>query len=82
MLHGAYASMACVHLLYKRELTLCCICTVINFVKIGLGNSFGGMGTAQLIGSPVLVEAHLLGVIWGIVLAVIYVIGSYFIAEK
>lgn len=37
--------------------------------------TFGGSTTAELIGSPVLVEAHLLGVIWGIVIAALYIIG-------
>ena len=38
----------------------------------------GSVGTAELIGSPVLVEAHLLGVIWGVVIAIIYILWLYF----
>jgi len=34
-------------------------------------NTIGQQGTAELIGSPVLVEAHLLGVFWGTILALI-----------
>ena len=82
VLHGAYASIACVHLLYKRERRFAAFVLLLILSKLVWENTFGSIGTAQLIGSPVLVEAHLLGVIWGIVLAVIYVIGSYFIAEK
>ena len=40
-----------------------------------MANCYGGSTTAELIGSPVLVEAHLLGVIWGIVIAALYLIG-------
>jgi hypothetical protein len=69
-------------LLYKRERRFATFVLLLILSKLVWENTFGSMGTAQLIGSPVLVEAHLLGVIWGIVLAVIYVIGSYFIAEK
>ena len=70
------------HLLYKRERRFAAFVLLLILSKLVWENTFGSMGTAQLIGSPVLVEAHLLGVIWGIILAVIYVIGSYFIAEK
>ena len=40
-------------------------------------NTVGSLGTAELIGSPVLVEAHLLGVIWGIIFALAYIIWAY-----
>ena len=36
------------------------------------------MGTAQLIGSPVLVEAHLLGVIWGVGIAAVYLLVDHY----
>jgi len=51
------------------------------FAKLVWENTIGSEGTAQLIGSPVLVEAHLLGVIWGIVVANLYIIGNYWLDQ-
>ncbi|MQW92481.1 rhombosortase [Acinetobacter wanghuae] len=77
VLHGAYAAIACVHLLYKRERSFAALVLFLIFAKLIWENTIGSTGTAQLIGSPVLVEAHLLGVIWGILLANIYIIVDY-----
>lgn len=78
LLHGVYAAVACVHLLYKRERGFAALVLFLIFAKLIWENTVGNTGTAQLIGSPVLVEAHLLGVIWGIVVANIYIVGDYF----
>jgi len=77
VLHGAYAAVASVHLMYKRERNFAALVLLLILSKLVWENTMGSMGTAQLIGSPVLVESHLLGVIWGIVLAGLYWIGSY-----
>ncbi|WP_180077499.1 rhombosortase [Acinetobacter sp. YH12208] len=78
VLHGAYVAVACVHLLYKRERSFAALVLFLIFGKLVWENTIGNVGTAQLIGSPVLVEAHLLGVIWGVILALIYIVSNYF----
>ncbi|WP_148334991.1 rhombosortase [Acinetobacter lwoffii] len=78
VLHGAYVAVACVHLLYKRERGFAALVLFLIFAKLVWENTIGNVGTAQLIGSPVLVEAHLLGVIWGVILALIYIVSNYF----
>ena len=45
-------------------------------------NTMGSVGTAELIGSPVLVEAHLLGVIGGVVIAIVYICWKYILKEN
>lgn len=77
VLHGAYVTVACIHLLYPRERNFAALVLLLVLGKLLWENSFGSMGTAELIGSPVLVEAHLLGVIWGMIFAVVYVIHMY-----
>ena len=77
VLHGAYAAVACMYLFYKSERGFAAFVLFLIFAKLIWENTIGNTSTAQLIGSPVLVEAHLLGVIWGIVVANIYIIYSY-----
>ncbi|WP_436917289.1 rhombosortase [Acinetobacter schindleri] len=81
VLHSAYAAVACVHLLYKKERSFAALVLFLIFAKLVWENTIGSEGTAQLIGSPVLVEAHLLGVIWGIVVANLYIIGNYWLDQ-
>lgn len=81
VLHGAYAAVACVHLLYKKERSFAALVLFLIFAKLVWENTIGSEGTAQLIGSPVLVEAHLLGVIWGIVVTNLYIIGNYWLDQ-
>ena len=70
-------TVACVHLMYKRERSFAALVLLLILAKLVWENTVGSTGTAELIGSPVLVEAHLLGVIWGMVIAVFYVLGCY-----
>lgn len=79
VLHGAYAAVACVHLLYKKERGFATLVLFLIFAKLVWENTMGSASTAELIGSPVLVEAHLLGVIWGIVIANIYILANYWL---
>lgn len=78
VLHGIYTAVACVHLMYKRERNFAALVLFLILSKLIWENTVGSMGTAQLIGSPVLVEAHLLGVIWGIGAAGLYLLIDYF----
>ena len=77
VLHGAYVAVACVHLLYKKERGFAALVLLLILSKLIWENTVGSLGTAELIGSPVLVEAHLLGVIWGIIFALAYIIWAY-----
>ncbi|MGE8654785.1 MULTISPECIES: rhombosortase [unclassified Acinetobacter] len=77
VLHGAYVAVACVHLMYKRERNFAAFVLFLILAKLVWENTIGNTGTAELIGSPVLVEAHLLGVIGGVILAIGYIVGSY-----
>ena len=69
VLHGAYVCIAITHIVYARDRGFASFVLVIILAKLFWENTFGSQGTAELIGSPVLVEAHLLGVIWGMLLA-------------
>jgi len=77
-LHGAYVTVACVHLLYKKERHFAALVLLLILAKLIWENTIGSVGTAELIGSPVLVEAHLLGVIGGVLIALIYILWEYF----
>lgn len=81
VLHGAYVAVACVHLLYKKERGFAALVLLLILSKLIWENTVGSLGTAELIGSPVLVEAHLLGVIWGIIFALAYIIWAYCIDQ-
>ena len=77
-MHGAYVTVACVHLLYKKERHFAALVLLLILAKLIWENTIGSVGTAELIGSTVLVEAHLLGVIGGVLIALIYILWEYF----
>ena len=72
VLHGAYVAVALVHLSYAHERKFAAGVLGLIVLKLIWENTLGNTSTAELIGSPVLVEAHLLGAIWGMLLAVVY----------
>lgn len=78
VLHGAYVAVACVYLLNQKERPFAGLVLGLILVKLIWENTMGSVGTAELIGSPVLVEAHLLGVIGGVIIAIIYLLCDYF----
>lgn len=78
VLHGAYVSIAIAHVVYARDRGFASLVLLLILLKLLWENTFGSQGTAELIGSPVLVEAHLLGVIWGVMLAALYLLFRYF----
>ena len=77
VLHGAYVAIAIVHLRYGEERGFAGLVLGLILAKLIWENTMGSSSTAEMIGSPTLVEAHLLGVIWGAILAVIYLLLSY-----
>ena len=81
VLHGMFTTIAIVHLLYRKERMFATLVLLMILAKLIWENTFGSSNTAELIGSPILVEAHLLGVIWGIVIAALYLIGVRFFDE-
>lgn len=78
VLHGAYVAVAGVHLLDKKERNFAALVLFLILAKLIWENTIGSVGTAEMIGSPVLVEAHLLGVIWGVMIAIVYILWFYF----
>lgn len=72
VLHGLFTSIALVHLRYPQERKFAIWVLMLILIKLSWENTLGGTRIAEMIGSPVLVEAHLFGVIWGGVLALIY----------
>ena len=72
VLHGLYVTVAIIYSRYRQERKFSFLVLGLVLAKLVWENTFGHTDTAELIGSPVLVEAHLLGVIWGGVLALLY----------
>ena len=66
VLHGLYTAVSLVYLQYPQERKFAILVLVLIAMKIVWENTFGQTGTAQLIGSPVLTEAHLIGAIGGL----------------
>ncbi|MDM1764789.1 MULTISPECIES: rhombosortase [unclassified Acinetobacter] len=72
ILHGLYVAAAFFYLKFRKERNFALLVLFLVMAKLAWENTFGQIGTAQLIGSPVLVEAHLVGAFWGAICAVIY----------
>ncbi|NAS10222.1 rhombosortase [Acinetobacter haemolyticus] len=66
VLHGLYTAVSIVYLQYQNERKFAVLVLVLIAAKLIWENTFGQSGTAQLIGSPVLTEAHLIGAIGGV----------------
>ncbi len=78
VLHGLYIGVSIYFLKFQKERKFALLVIALAGAKIAWENLFGSLETSQLIGSPVLVEAHLLGSIWGAVLAFGYMVYGYF----
>ena len=78
VLHGLYVACALYYLQFKAERSFSILVLCLILAKIIWENTFGSLETAELIGSPVLVEAHFLGVIGGIFAAASYFLCRYF----
>ena len=78
VLHGLYIACAVYGLQFKKERKFALLVIVLVMAKISWENIFGSTQTAELIGSPVLVEAHLLGTIFGVFGALAYMLQHYF----
>lgn len=72
ILHGLYIAVSIYFLQFRQERKFALLVMTLACIKIAWENVFGSLETSQLIGSPVLVEAHLLGSIWGAILALSY----------
>lgn len=77
VLHGIYVAVALLYLQFVRERKFALLILALIVVKIIGENSFAPTQTAALIGSPVLVEAHLLGAIGGVIFALIFIAWGY-----
>lgn len=72
VLHGLYVAVAIYHLKFPKERKFATLVLALTFSKIAWEHFFGSLDTADLIGSPVLVEAHWLGVVWASLISLIY----------
>lgn len=82
VLHGLYVAAAFFYLKFRKERNFVVLVLCLVVVKLIWENTFGQIGTAQLIGSPVLVEAHLVGTFWGAILAVMYLLYQQLFIEN
>lgn len=74
VLHGLYIFCAVVSLTEKQERNFALLILLLILIKIIWEYFFGSFQTAQLIGSPVLTQAHLWGVAFGTLLAILCII--------
>lgn len=79
VLHGIYISIAIIHLFYKRDRGFATVVLLLILAKVVWENTWGNSSTAELIGSSVLTEAHLLGIIFGVLLAIVYIVAEQLI---
>ncbi|WP_130803396.1 rhombosortase [Acinetobacter ihumii] len=74
VLHGMYVAVALVDLKYPKERNFALLVLALVSMKLIWENTWGNSSTAQLIGSPVLVEAHWLGALGGVLLGGTYIL--------
>lgn len=82
ILHGLYVAAAFFYLKFRKERNFAVLVLVLVVAKLIWENTFGQIGTSQLIGSPILVEAHLVGAFWGAVCAIAYLAYQQLLKEK
>ena len=66
VLHGLYVAVGLVYLKYPKEKKFAVLVLSLIIAKLIWENTFGQTSAAQLIGIPVLTEAHLVGAIGGL----------------
>ena len=74
---GLSTAVALVYLQYRKERNFALLVLGLIIAKLIWENTFGQTGTAQLIGSPVLTEAHLYGAIGGAIFG-----GCYWLFQR
>lgn len=72
VLHGLYGAVAIYFLQFRSERKFALLVLGLAIVKVFWENFIGSLHTSELIGSPVLTEAHWVGLIWGGALALFY----------
>lgn len=82
ILHGLFIFCAIVSLTEPKERKFATLILLLILIKIVWEYFFGSFQTAQLIGSPVLTQAHLWGAIWGAMLAILCIIFHIKVIER
>ena len=82
VLHGLYIFCAIVSLTERKERKFATLILLLILIKIVWEYFFGSFQTAQLIGSPVLTQAHLCGAIFGTLLAILCIIFHIDVIQK
>ena len=72
VLHGLYAAFALSALQYPKERKFGLLVLFLIIGKLVWEMMMGSLGTSELIGSPVLIEAHYLGALWGAIFSLFY----------
>lgn len=82
VLHGLYGAAAIYFLQFNSERKFALLVISLALAKILWENFMGSLQTSQLIGSPVLIEAHWIGLVWGIILALCYMLYEKLVIHK
>ncbi|NHB58001.1 rhombosortase [Acinetobacter shaoyimingii] len=73
VLHGMYVALAIYFFQYKEERIFSLMVLGFVAIKIVWELTLGSFATSELIGSPVLIEAHYIGAIWGALLSLMFI---------
>lgn len=74
VLHGIYVAVSLLYLQLARERKFALLILGLVLVKVIGENTLVSGQTSTLIASPILTEAHLLGVIWGAIFAAMFML--------
>jgi rhomboid family GlyGly-CTERM serine protease len=82
VLHGLFIFCAIVNLPQPDERKFASLVLLLILAKISWEFFFGALQTEQLIGHPVLTQAHLLGVVFGSICAILSLIFRFNVIQK
>lgn len=81
VLHGIYVAVAIYFLQFEEERKFALMVIGLVIAKIAWEITLGSFFTSQLIGSPVVIEAHYVGVIWGTLLSLLLIVYELYIGK-
>ena len=74
VLHGLYIAFGLMYLRHPQERKFALFVVLFVFAKLLWEHTFGQTGTAKLIGSPILIEAHSIGAMGGVLYSLAYLV--------
>lgn len=81
VLHGLYVAVAIYFLQFEEERKFAMMVLGLVVAKLCWELTLGSFATSELIGSPVLVEAHYIGAIWGSLIALLFILYELYVVE-